>query len=72
MGAQKTLERIRYVVLEASTEKDETMQSLIEEGFKIQKLKFASYILAYKNNVHCTSSFQHNSFKRQKYSNHSY
>jgi FkbM family methyltransferase len=71
VGARKTLERTQYVVLEASTEKEEIMRLLKEKGFKIQKLKFTTYIFAYKNNVH-GSSFQHNGFKRQKYSDNSF
>jgi FkbM family methyltransferase len=50
-GARKTLKRILCVVLEASTEKDEIIRLLKEEGFKIRKLEFTSYILAYKNSV---------------------
>jgi FkbM family methyltransferase len=54
-GARKTLDKVRYVVLEASTEKDEIVRLLREEGFKIQKSKFTTYIFAYKNNADCVS-----------------
>ena len=48
-GARKTLERTRYVIVEASREIDEIIQLLKEVGFQIRKLKFTTYIFAYKN-----------------------
>jgi FkbM family methyltransferase len=47
-GARKTLKKTKYVILEASTRKDEIIHLLREEGFKIHKLKFTTYIVAYK------------------------
>ena len=49
IGARKTLKKTRYVILEVSIEKDEIINLLMEERFKIRKLKFATYIFAYKN-----------------------
>lgn len=51
MGARKTLARIGNVVLEASTEKEEIIQLLKEEGFKISNLRFGTYVLAHKNSM---------------------
>lgn len=48
-GARKTLEKTRHVILEASTEKGKILNLLREEQFKIRKMKFTSYVLAYKN-----------------------
>ena len=48
-GGIKTLEKTRNIILEASTKKDEIIRFLKEEGFRIRKLKFTTYIFAYKN-----------------------
>jgi len=66
IGAQKTLRNTHYVVLEASNEKREIIQWLKEAGFKMQALKFTSYILAWQRNA---QSFQHNDIEFQKCSN---
>jgi FkbM family methyltransferase len=47
-GAKKTLKKTRYVILETSTKKDEIICFLKEEGFKIRKLNFTTYMFAYK------------------------
>lgn len=47
-GMRKTLKKTRYVVLEASIKKDEIIHLLREEGFKIRKMRFTTYIFAYK------------------------
>ena len=48
-GARKTLKKTKYVILEASKEKDKIIHLLKEEGFKIRKLKFTTYIFAAKS-----------------------
>lgn len=48
-GGRKTLMKTKYIVLEASIKKDEIIHLLMEEQFKIRKLKFTTYIFAYKN-----------------------
>lgn len=47
-GTRKALKKTRYVIFEFSREKDGIIHLLREEGFKIRKLKFATYVLAYK------------------------
>ena len=49
VGARKILKKTKYVILEASQEKDKIVRLLGEEGFKIRKLKFTTYIFAYRN-----------------------
>lgn len=51
-GSIETLKRTRYVILETSIKKEDIVSLLKDEGFKILKLKFTTYILAYKNNSH--------------------
>jgi hypothetical protein len=50
-GARKTLKRTRYVVLEASNQRDEIIRLLREEDFKIWKLGFTTYLFAQKNRM---------------------
>ena len=49
LGAQKTLERTTRIILEISDQKEEIIRLLLCKNFKLKKLKFTSYILAYKN-----------------------
>ena len=48
-GAKETLKKTKYIILEASARKDEIICFLKKMGFKIRKLKFTTYIFAYKN-----------------------
>jgi len=49
IGAKETLEKTKHIVLELSENSDEIQRMLEEAGFKIRKLKFTTYIHAYKN-----------------------
>ena len=48
-GARKTLRKTRFLILEASFKKEEIIHFLREEQFKIRKMKFTTYIFAYKS-----------------------
>jgi FkbM family methyltransferase len=50
-GAKEILKKAKYVVLEASDQKEDIICLLRHEGFMIRKLKFTTYILAQKNMV---------------------
>jgi FkbM family methyltransferase len=47
-GAKKLLGNTKHVILEASSRKNEIFDLLEKEGFKIQKMKFTTYVFAYK------------------------
>jgi len=47
-GARKTLKKTKYVIIEASQAKDKIIRLFEREGFKIRKLKFTTYIFAYR------------------------
>ena len=52
IGAEKSLDKIKYMVIELSCNvRDnvrEVLRFLIQHGFKVKKLKFTTYILAYR------------------------
>ena len=48
IGAEKSLDKIKYMVIELSCNVREVLRFLIQHGFKVKKLKFTTYILAYR------------------------
>jgi len=47
-GLEKVLPRVKFIVLELSRNASAVVSYLRERGFKIRKLRFGSYILAYR------------------------
>ena len=47
-GMRSALGKVQYIILELSHECDKVVQLLYQHGFRVRKLRFTSYILAYK------------------------
>jgi hypothetical protein len=49
-GLEKVLSKTKFIIVELSRNVPEILNLLSEKGFRIKKLHFTTYILAYRHN----------------------
>jgi len=49
-GMEKSLDKVRYIIIEVSRNAEEVVDLLLKHGFKVKRMGFTTYILAYRGN----------------------